>query len=139
MTPTITVDITQFINEDRNAILATIKQDGAAQLTPIWYLYEDGRFYVSAGVDTAKVRNLVRNPAITLCIDGGRGDARYVVVYGTAHLIEPEQPLQAETRRRIIRHYHDSDEAAEAYYQSVKGDPAALIVITPEKIVSQGF
>ena len=137
--PILSAEIEQFIDEDRNAILATIKRDGAAQLTPVWYLHEGGVFYVSAAASTAKVRNLRRNESISLCIDGGRGDARWVVVYGTASLVEPGGPRQEETRRRIIRNYHDSDEAGDAYYNSVKANPAALIVITPEKIVSQGF
>ena len=137
--PAMTAEIEEYVSRDRNAVLATVKGDGAAQLTPVWYLHEDGRFYVSAVEQTAKVHNLRRNNTITLCIDGGREEARYVVVYGTASLIEPGGPSQKETRRRIIRKYHDSDEAGDAYYERVKNSPAALIVITPEKIVSHGF
>lgn len=128
-------EIDEFLAADRNAVLATNGADGIPQLTPVWYLYEDGLLYVSAQADTVKVRNLRQDPAIALCIDGGRGDGRYVTVRGRAELIEPDQPGQEEMRRRIIHKYHSSAEAADAYYASVRGSRAALIVVQPEKIV----
>jgi hypothetical protein len=80
---------------------------------------------------------LQRDPRISLCIDGGRGDARYVVVTGIAELIEPGHPFQQEMRRRIIGKYHRSHEAAERYFASIRDHPAVLIVVTPQKIISQ--
>lgn len=73
MTP---AEIEEFLAVDRNAVLATNGADGMPQLTPVWFLHEDGMLYVSAQADTVKVRNLRRDPAIAVCIDGGRGDGR---------------------------------------------------------------
>jgi PPOX class probable F420-dependent enzyme len=130
-------EIEAFLSSDHHAILATNSRSGAPQLTPVWFLHENNRLYVSAQAHTVKVRNLRRDPAISLCIDGGRGDTRYVIVTGTAELVEPGQPFQQEMRRRIIRKYHATEEAAQEYYQSVKEHPAVLIVVTPQKILSQ--
>jgi len=132
-------DFDQFVGADRHAILATNRRPGPPQLTPVWYLYEDGRFYVSAVDSTVKVRNLRRDPSITLCIDGCRGDSRYVVVSGTATLIEPSQGIQSEMRKRIIRRYQSSDEDAERYYEIARKNPAVLIVIEPQTVISQDF
>ena len=129
------VEIEEFLTADRNAVLATNGANGVPQLTPVWFLYEDGLLYVSAQADTVKVRNLRRDPAIALCIDGGRADGRYVTVAGRAELIEPGQPRQEEMRRRIIHKYHSSAAAADAYYASVRTSRAVLIVVRPEKIV----
>jgi len=117
-------------------VLATVGVDGVPQLTPVWFLYEDGLLYVSAQADTVKVRNLRRNPAIALCIDGGRDDVRYVAVRGQAELIEPGQSRQEEMRRRIIHHYHSSAADADRYYAGVRAHPAVLIIVRPQKIVS---
>lgn len=133
MTPT---EIEEFLASDRHAVLATNGSDGLPQLTPVWYLYEDGVLYVSAQSGTVKVRNLRRDPSISVCVDGGRGDARYVVLRGRAELIEPGQPRQEEMRRRIIRKYHSSVEDGDRYYESVRDSRAALIVLRPEKVVS---
>ena len=75
--------ILEFLQADRHAILATKGRHGAPQLTPVWYIYEDGVIYVSAQTRTVKIKNLRRDPTVTICIDGGRGDARYVVLYGS--------------------------------------------------------
>lgn len=128
-----------FLGEDRHAILATNPSDGAPQLTPVWFLYEEGRLYVSAQAKTIKVRNLRHDPHISVCIDGGRGDSRYVVITGIAALVEPHEPLQEQMRRRIIGKYHADEAAADAYYASVQANPAVLIVVTPEKIIAQDF
>ncbi len=131
--------ILEFLQADRHAILATKRTNGAPQLTPVWYLFEDGVLYVSAQVSTVKVRNLRRDPSLTVCIDGGRGDARYVVFYGKAELIEPGQPRQETLRRRIIGHYYADQAAADRYYESMKNDPGVIIVLKPERIVLSGF
>jgi PPOX class probable F420-dependent enzyme len=131
------VELERFLSEDRHAILATNGPSGVPQLTPVWFLYENNHLYISAQADTVKVRNLRRDPAVSLCVDGGRGDPRYVVISGAASLVEPREPFQEEMRRRIICRYHASQEAADRYYQSVEDHAAVLIVVTPQKIVSQ--
>jgi len=129
-------EIEEFLAADRNAVLATNGSDGIPQLTPVWFLYEDGLLYVSVQIDTVKIRNMRRDPSLAVCIDGGRDDARYVVLRGQAELIEPGQSRQQEMRRRIIHKYHSSADAADRYYDSARANPAALIVLRPEKIVS---
>jgi PPOX class probable F420-dependent enzyme len=131
--------IDAFLSDDRHAILATNGPDGIPQLTPVWFLVEDGRIYVSAQATTVKVYNLRRDPRISLCIDGCRGDERYVVVTGTAELVEPGDPFQKTMRRRIIGKYHAREEAAELYYTAVRDNPAVLIVVTPQKVLSRDF
>jgi PPOX class probable F420-dependent enzyme len=127
-------EIEYFLAGDRHAVLATNSAGSPPQLTPVWFLYEDDRLYVSAQADTVKVYNLRRDPHVSFCIDGGRDDARYVVVSGKAELVEPGEAQQEEMRRRIIAKYHESDEAAEQYYQSIRENPAVLIVVNPERL-----
>lgn len=134
-----TAQIAEFLRPPRHAILATNGRDGSPQLSPVWYLYEGGKLLISAGATTAKVRNLRRDPRLSVCIDGGHPDARYVVVYGRASLIEPDAPLQEQTRWRIIRHYYETEAEAQQYYDSIRSSKSVLIVVTPEKILSQDF
>ena len=53
--------------------MATILPDGMPQLTPNWYWWDGERFWISTLDWTVKVRNLKRDPRITLCIDGPSG------------------------------------------------------------------
>ena len=130
--------VLKFLQVDRHAVLATNGSSGFPQLTPVWYLFEDDVLYVSAQTKTVKVRNLRRDPTISVCVDGGREDARYVVLQGQAELIEPGERQQA-LRRRIIGHYHDDETQAERYFESTKHLVGVIIALRPERIVATGF
>ncbi|MYC96122.1 MAG: PPOX class F420-dependent oxidoreductase [Caldilineaceae bacterium SB0661_bin_32] len=132
------VQVSEFLQADRHAVLATNGRKGAPQLTPVWYIYEDGVFYVSAQTRTVKVKNLRRDPTVTICIDGGRGDARYVALYGKAELIEPGE-RQRDLRWRIVRHYYADEATAARYYETVKDTVGVIVTLRPERIVSMGF
>ena len=131
--------IEAFLAPPRHAIVATNRADGPPQVTPVWYLYDEGKLYISAGAGTVKVQKLRRDPRVTICVDGGHPDARYVILQGTVTILEPNDPLQEQMRWRIIRHYYDTEEEAQRYYATIRDSLSVLIVLTPEKISSQDF
>ncbi len=124
-------EIDTILQATVNAILATNRRDGAPQLSPIWYLYEDGRFYISVGADSVKVRNFRGDPRVCLCIDEGHPDGQAVTVDGIVELIE------AASTWRIILRYHETEPDAR-HYDETKPDwgPSALLVVTPDKVYS---
>lgn len=130
--------ILEFLQADRHAILATNGVNHTPQLTPVWYLFEDGLLFVSVQIGTVKVHNLRRDPSLSVCIDGGRQDARYVVLYGQAELIE-QGSRQEALRRQIIDHYYADQTSADRYYESLKNSPGVIIILKPQRIVSSGF
>ncbi len=132
--------IEEFHQAPRNAIVGTNRRDGAPQLSPVWYLYEDGRFYIGVRRTSAKYRNLQRDPRIGLCIDGGHPDSRAVMIYGSAELIEADSPWRDQMEWRITRRYYDNDEEARRFREEAsEWGPSALIIVTPERTISQDF
>ena len=132
--------VEEFLETPRHAIAATNRRDGPPQLSPVWFLYEEGRFYIGVRVASAKYRNLRRDPRISLCVDGGHPDARAVMVHGSAELIEAESSWREEVTWRITRRYYETDEEARQFREEARAwGPRALIVVTPEKIISQDF
>jgi PPOX class probable F420-dependent enzyme len=131
--------IETFLQAPRHAIVGTNSADGPPQLSPVWYVYAQGRLYISAGPGTAKCRNLQRDPRISVCVDGCFPDFRTVIVCGRAELIEAGDPLQEEMRWRIIRQYHDSEEEARRYAEATQDEASVLIVVTPDRIISQDY
>lgn len=132
-------EIDSFLQAPRHAIAGTIGRDGAPQLSPVWYIYEAGRFYIGITADTAKYRNLRRNPRISLCIDGGREDVRTVIVQGVVELYDKVHPLQKSMRWRLITHYIADPDEAHRYAESSKDWDAVLVVVTPTKLITQNF
>jgi len=53
--------IEEFLGALRFAIVGTNRVNGPPQLTPVWYLYQDERVYISMLVESAKYRNLSRD------------------------------------------------------------------------------
>ncbi len=51
MTP---AQIETFLKAPRHAIVGTNRTNGAPQLSPVWYIHDDGRLYISIGAATAK-------------------------------------------------------------------------------------
>jgi PPOX class probable F420-dependent enzyme len=132
-------DIDVFLETPRHAILGTNSPDGPPQLTPVWYLYEDDQVYMSVGTGTTKLRNLRRDPRVTLCVDGCHPDARAVMLHGTVEIIEEDGLWKNEMRWRIIRRYYETDAEARRYYTEVKEAPFVILVVTPDRVISQDF
>jgi PPOX class probable F420-dependent enzyme len=131
--------INSFLKQPLHAIMGLNRLHGSPHLSPVWYIYQDELFYISITVDTVKFRILKQDPQVTLCIDGGRADVRTVIVFGTARIIEESDPFQEEMRWRIIRHYHEDEASARAYTEQSSTWHSVLVIVTPQKVISQNF
>lgn len=132
--------IQAFLAEPRHAIATVLRADGAPQISPIWFLYENERLYFSTLVSSAKYRQLRRDPRIALCIDAGHPDARAVSISGTAELFTELTPEQADLEWRILRRYHETDEEARQWVSSIEAEgPNALVVVSPDRIIGWDY
>jgi nitroimidazol reductase NimA-like FMN-containing flavoprotein (pyridoxamine 5'-phosphate oxidase superfamily) len=51
------------------AHLASIDPSGFPRVTPIWFLWKDGAFYMTSFRNKPHVRNLRRDPKASVCVD----------------------------------------------------------------------
>jgi PPOX class probable F420-dependent enzyme len=119
-----------FLRKTPHAIIATIQPDGQPQLTPNWYLWDGERFWISTLDWTVKVRNVKRDPRVTLCIDTGIRRTNYVQVFGTAEVMEGDV---REMTLELIRKYEHTEEATLAHWEQIK-ENRVLIVVTPTRM-----
>jgi PPOX class probable F420-dependent enzyme len=83
------------------ATLGTSNQDGSIHLTPIWYLFEDGRLYLPTGSRSRKARNIVARPNVTVLIDQRHGERHaWASAEGQAHLIAGSEAQRVNGRVR---------------------------------------
>jgi PPOX class probable F420-dependent enzyme len=78
----------RFLSGRHVAVLATVAADGSPMLTPIWYLYRDGRILMRTDKQSVKTRNIERDPRVTVCVQDERAPYASVTVYGKA-VVEP--------------------------------------------------
>jgi PPOX class probable F420-dependent enzyme len=60
-----------FLDEERTVICATNGHDGWPHLMPLWYVVRDGTLWAWTYAKSQKVRNLERDPRVTLQIETG--------------------------------------------------------------------
>ena len=96
-----------FVRRHHRGVLATLKRDGRPQLSNVAYLLDDdGLVKISVTRDRAKVHNVRRDPHIALTALGDDW-YEYVVVEGTAHLIEDDPlPLLRRLYRAVAGNEH---------------------------------
>jgi len=132
--------VAEFLQEPRFAIFGTIRRKGAPQLTPVWYLYENGHMYVSMSITSAKFRNLTRDPRVCICIAAHHPDARAVMIHGAVELITEQDAWFDDIHWRITRRYCNSDKETQTYLESMPTEPQSVLVsITPDKVLAEDW
>lgn len=62
-------EIERLINLDVPAHLGTIDPEGFPRITPIWFLWEEGAFYMTSVEGKPQLRDLARDPRASIVID----------------------------------------------------------------------
>lgn len=128
----------RFLRGRRVCVLGTIDQSGAPVLTPIWYLYRDGRILMRTSKGSIKSRNVSRDPRVSVCVQDERPPYASVTVYGMASVEPADDKLAAD----IARHYLGAVAGA-AYLRNVREvveqAEEVTLVVTPERVLTQDF
>jgi PPOX class probable F420-dependent enzyme len=118
------------VRDQHHAVLATRKQDGTPQLSPVTVGVDgDGLIVVSTRQTAYKTRNLRRDPRAYLCVlpDGFFG--RWIQITGTAQIVELPDAMEplVDYYRRTAGEHPDWDEYRAAMVQQRR----VLVRITP--------
>jgi PPOX class probable F420-dependent enzyme len=84
-----------FVRKNHRAVMATYHPDGRPQLTPVTVGVDDaGRAIVSTRETAVKVRNLLRDPRVSLCVmnDGFFGE--WVQADGEAEVVHLPEAME---------------------------------------------
>jgi len=121
-----------FIRESHHAVMHTYRRDGRPQLSPVACgVDEEGRVVVSTRETALKVKNLQRDPRVSLCVlsDGFFGD--WVQVDGTAEVLSLPSALEplVEYYRSLSGEHPDWDE----YRSAMERERRVLVRVTLER------
>jgi len=101
----LTDKLRSFLGERRYAVLATHDPDGGIHLTPIWFLFEDDRFYFASSSGGRKVKNVERSISASVVVDAREpGQERWVSASGPVEILRngEAQSINARIRRRYL-------------------------------------
>jgi len=106
-------DARAFLAEHHRSVLATYRSDGRPQLSPIVHAVDDtGHILISSREPAYKVRNLRRDPRVSLCAFPDAFYGRWVQADGRAEIVGlPEAlPLLEDYYRRVSGEHPDWDD-----------------------------
>jgi nitroimidazol reductase NimA-like FMN-containing flavoprotein (pyridoxamine 5'-phosphate oxidase superfamily) len=104
MPGTLPVGSEEFLTGRFIASLGTESEDGSIHLTAVWYLFDNGSFYVATASRSRKSRNAAARPKASLMVDIRKpAEERGLVAVCSAEVIAGERSM--EINARIHRRY----------------------------------
>lgn len=126
----------EFLSGRHIGTVATENADGSIHMTAVWYVFEDGYFYIATSSKTRKARNLTARPKVSLMVDSRKpGKERGVTAIGRSQLVSGKE--SQEINRRIHSRYLSSAALADAKVGPVfAGFDDVTIRIVPDSWIS---
>jgi len=126
------MDPDTFLRERVWAVLATGRRDGSPQQSMVGYVVDhEGRIVVSVKSYTAKWKNALRQPRVSLVVPDGRA---HLVVYGEAEPIDRD-PERAELTADVFARLSNEPRPDPASLVNVLDEQQRTVLrITPDKL-----
>jgi PPOX class probable F420-dependent enzyme len=131
--PELTDELRALLTARRYATLATHDPEGTIHLTPVWFMFDDERFYFECNSASRKVENLRRRPSASVIVDARQpGAERWVSASGTTEILagHEAQAINARIRRRYLTQVAIEDARIEPVFAA--GDDVT-IRLTPTR------
>jgi PPOX class probable F420-dependent enzyme len=125
------MDITEaltFATTNHRAVLGTYRQDGLMQLSPVAAgSHPDGFVEISSRETAFKVRNLRRNPRVSLCVMNDQFYGKWLQIDGSAEIVSLPEAMEGlvDYYRRVAGEHDDWDD----YRASMTREKRVLIRI----------
>jgi PPOX class probable F420-dependent enzyme len=114
------------------AHLATLMPDGSPQVTPVWFLYQNGKFIVNTARGRIKDRNMAQNANVALSIVDPDNPYAHLAVRGkVVRATEEGANASIDT---LAKKYLDQDK----YPFGQPGEVRVLYEIEPTSVSSMG-
>lgn len=121
-----------FIRAHHNAVMATTRRDGGLQLSPVSVSVDEaGAVVVSTRETAAKVKNLRRNPHLSMCVLSDEFYGQFVQIEGDVTIVDLPEAMDGliEYYRSISGEHPDWDD----YRDAMVRDQRVLLQINVTK------
>lgn len=127
--------VARRLQDEQVIWLTTVGRDGTPQPNPVWFVYEDDSFLIYTQDTAYKLRNIRRNPRVSLHFDSGESGEDVVVFTGRASLDE-SAPL-AHRHAAYLEKYRQGIADIDMTPESMGKDYHVAIRVKPDKV--RGF
>ena len=113
-------------------VIATIREDGSPQVTPVWIDYDGENVLVNSARGRTKVTNIERDPRATVTVLPAEDQqSGYVMVSGPATIVDEGAPEHID---KLAKKYLGEDR----YPYLGPGEQRVIIQIKPELVDGYG-
>ena len=133
MPPLTSEELNAFLNRPLIAKLSSYNEDGTIHIVPVWFRYDNGDILVGTQEINRKVRNIRRNPTVTVLIDATEPAFQGVIIYGKAEF-ESEDIIPK--RIFIFENYMPPADAANMAPALAQMWQPAVIRVKPDHMIS---
>jgi PPOX class probable F420-dependent enzyme len=125
-------ELTTLLSEPRMAHLATATTKGRSRVSPIWFVYESGRFYFTTRLGRLKGRHVQQNPWVSLSIATDERPYRAVCAFGKVQIVQENRDKWLE---RICTKY-GWEEGKGWLADAAKQQDRVVFVLKPSRVLS---
>ncbi|MBV9840981.1 MAG: pyridoxamine 5'-phosphate oxidase family protein [Sphingomonadaceae bacterium] len=99
-------ELNAFLEAGHTLIVSTIRKSGEPLMTPVWYVWIDGAFWIGTGANSAKAKHLRRDPRACCLVEEGEKwvDLKAVIAGCDAMFVEDEDQI-ARVQAGLDRKY----------------------------------
>lgn len=135
---TLSGSLDAFLDRPLFCFLSQVTLEGKPRLSPLWYLWEDGKIWILADtVEKSYTTRVEQRPETAVAIvdfDVHTGRVEHVGMRGRAELTA----LEDDRRDRLLRRYLGDDKSAwDPRFVDLDEDRWAFIEVTPETVVAR--
>ena len=125
----------EFLVSQKILRLATIDPSGNPHIVPVWYMYDNNKFYIGTNTKTRKAKNIKKNSKVSFCIDVGIRSPNIIGIMGIgrAKLILKTEMVHPLAEKILLRYFKNLKNQSA---QQLLNQTDCIIEITPKKITS---
>jgi PPOX class probable F420-dependent enzyme len=125
-----------FLEEPIVGVIATLRRDGRPYTVPVWWLHDDGKFWITGTTSRVWCQQLTHDGRTSLCIETGQPASGHVEVDGDAEaFLLPDFDIWPVSRRLAEKYVGRRDPgnavAVDAFFANMQTEPRMLFRIAP--------
>lgn len=131
-------ELWKFIEEQKTIQVATINRDGTPHLMPLWFAVVDGAIVLETFSKSQKIKNLERDPRITLLFEDGKvyQELRGASIQAKAELVHDDERVHQLHMQVLLRNAPELGRDTIDKASRSMAPKKTAILVRPEKVVS---
>ena len=126
----------EFLQQPHVGVISTLRQDGMPYTVPIWWLWKDGKVWITGTYSRLWCQQLLKDPRASLCIEAGAPVSGHVGFDGYVQARErPDFDIWPISRELATKYVGRNDpanaEAVRSFREYANGAAAALRTDAP--------